>query len=258
MDEQQQHSETTRPVPPASQPSSSGGAGTPNQPPAMVKRHRGRNIALIIAALVILGVVLWRWHPWGGPGGERERRSRRQRRERRQGRPRRPRRCHGQYAAAGSRGGRDAGRNAGSADRARHGYAAGQRHRAAAVERCVAGRVFQGGPDGQEGRRAGPDRPAPLSDLARQRARHARARRGAAANRPPRPEALSDAALARLHRPPAGGYAGLAGAAIRRHGEVRQGQHRHIQARPRVCAHHRAGVGTRRSAPGRSGQLRDA
>ncbi|RKR46115.1 multidrug efflux system membrane fusion protein [Paraburkholderia sp. BL17N1] len=35
----------------------------------MVKRHRGRNIALIIAALVILGVVLWRWHPWGSPGG---------------------------------------------------------------------------------------------------------------------------------------------------------------------------------------------
>ncbi|ABE30069.1 RND efflux pump, membrane fusion protein, CzcB subfamily [Paraburkholderia xenovorans LB400] len=35
----------------------------------MVKRHRGRNIALIIAALVILGFALWRWHPWGGPGG---------------------------------------------------------------------------------------------------------------------------------------------------------------------------------------------
>ncbi|WP_168793377.1 MdtA/MuxA family multidrug efflux RND transporter periplasmic adaptor subunit [Paraburkholderia aromaticivorans] len=71
MDEQQKHSETTRPVPPASQPSSSGGpAGTSNQPPGMVKRHRGRNLALIIAALVILGVVLWRWHPWGGPGGD--------------------------------------------------------------------------------------------------------------------------------------------------------------------------------------------
>lgn len=35
----------------------------------MVKRHRGRNIALIVAALVILGVVLWRWHPWGSPSG---------------------------------------------------------------------------------------------------------------------------------------------------------------------------------------------
>ncbi|WNC88461.1 MdtA/MuxA family multidrug efflux RND transporter periplasmic adaptor subunit [Paraburkholderia sp. FT54] len=70
MDEQQKHPETTRPVPPASQPSSSGGpAGTPHQPPGMVKRHRGRNTALIIAALVILGVVLWRWHPWGGPDG---------------------------------------------------------------------------------------------------------------------------------------------------------------------------------------------
>ncbi|WP_454825038.1 MdtA/MuxA family multidrug efflux RND transporter periplasmic adaptor subunit [Paraburkholderia xenovorans] len=70
MDEQQKHSETSRPTPAAPQPSSSGGpAGTPNHPPGTVKRHRGRNIALIIAALVILGFVLWRWHPWGGPGG---------------------------------------------------------------------------------------------------------------------------------------------------------------------------------------------
>ncbi|MFD1996817.1 multidrug transporter subunit MdtA, partial [Paraburkholderia dipogonis] len=70
MDEQQKHSETTRPVPPASQPSSRGGpTGTSTPPPGMVKRHRGRHIALIVAALVILGVVLWRWHPWGGPGG---------------------------------------------------------------------------------------------------------------------------------------------------------------------------------------------
>ncbi|SEC63780.1 membrane fusion protein, multidrug efflux system [Burkholderia sp. WP9] len=70
MDEQQKHSETTRPIPPASQPSSRGGpAGTPTSAPGMVKRHRGRNLALIVAALVILGFVLWRWHPWGGPGG---------------------------------------------------------------------------------------------------------------------------------------------------------------------------------------------
>ncbi|EIF31667.1 RND family efflux transporter, MFP subunit [Burkholderia sp. Ch1-1] len=70
MDEQQKHSETSRPTPAAPQPSSSGGpAGTPNHAPGMVKRHRGRNIALIIAALVILGFVVWRWHPWGGPGG---------------------------------------------------------------------------------------------------------------------------------------------------------------------------------------------
>ncbi|MBC8723102.1 MdtA/MuxA family multidrug efflux RND transporter periplasmic adaptor subunit [Paraburkholderia sp. 31.1] len=33
-----------------------------------MKRHRGRTVALIVAALVVFGVVLWRWHPWGGPG----------------------------------------------------------------------------------------------------------------------------------------------------------------------------------------------
>ncbi len=70
MDEQQKHSETTRPATPASQPSTSGGpAHSSGYAPGAVKRHRGRNIALIVAALVILGVVLWRWHPWGGPGG---------------------------------------------------------------------------------------------------------------------------------------------------------------------------------------------
>ncbi len=31
------------------------------------KRHRGRTIGLIVAALVVAGVVLWRWHPWGAP-----------------------------------------------------------------------------------------------------------------------------------------------------------------------------------------------
>ncbi|MGB8421893.1 MAG: multidrug transporter subunit MdtA, partial [Paraburkholderia sp.] len=72
MDEQQEYSETTRPAAPASQrgpqPSSGGGsAGGPGNTPDPAKRHRGRNIALIVAALVILGVVLWRWHPWGGP-----------------------------------------------------------------------------------------------------------------------------------------------------------------------------------------------
>ncbi|ASW00485.1 MdtA/MuxA family multidrug efflux RND transporter periplasmic adaptor subunit [Paraburkholderia aromaticivorans] len=70
MDEQQKHSETPRPIPPASQPSSSGGpAGAPNGARGRVKRHRGRNLALIVAALAVLGFGLWRWHPWGGPGG---------------------------------------------------------------------------------------------------------------------------------------------------------------------------------------------
>ncbi|WP_454805339.1 MdtA/MuxA family multidrug efflux RND transporter periplasmic adaptor subunit [Paraburkholderia fungorum] len=74
MDEQQKFSETTRPAAPASQagsqPSSTGKpAGAPGPLPASARSHRGRNIALIVAALVILGVVLWRWHPWGAPGG---------------------------------------------------------------------------------------------------------------------------------------------------------------------------------------------
>jgi multidrug efflux system membrane fusion protein len=62
MDQQQKHPETQRPAAPASEPTAAGAPGT-------VKRHRGRNIALIVAALVILGIVLWRWHPWGAPGG---------------------------------------------------------------------------------------------------------------------------------------------------------------------------------------------
>jgi len=74
MDEQQKFSETTRPAAPASQagsqPSSTGKpGGAPGPLPASARSHRGRNIALIVAALVILGVVLWRWHPWGAPGG---------------------------------------------------------------------------------------------------------------------------------------------------------------------------------------------
>ncbi|MEM5295776.1 MdtA/MuxA family multidrug efflux RND transporter periplasmic adaptor subunit [Burkholderia sp. JPY481] len=63
MDEQQKHPETQRPA--ASQPSAS---GAQSSAPGAVKRHRGRTVALIVAALVVLGVVLWRWHPWAGPG----------------------------------------------------------------------------------------------------------------------------------------------------------------------------------------------
>ena len=68
MDEQQKHPQSQRPAAPASPPSSRGTpTGAPDEPPGAVKRRRGRNIALIVAALVILAVVLWRWHPWGGP-----------------------------------------------------------------------------------------------------------------------------------------------------------------------------------------------
>ncbi|MEW9585837.1 MdtA/MuxA family multidrug efflux RND transporter periplasmic adaptor subunit [Paraburkholderia sp. DGU8] len=69
MDEQQKHSESQRPAAPASPPSSRGTTtGAPDEPPGAVKPRRGRNIALIVAALVILAVALWRWHPWAGPG----------------------------------------------------------------------------------------------------------------------------------------------------------------------------------------------
>ncbi|SDQ47193.1 membrane fusion protein, multidrug efflux system [Paraburkholderia fungorum] len=71
MDEQQKHSETSRPADPASQSRPNGApGGKPGDPRGPVKRHRGRNVALIVAALVILGVVVWRWHPWGAAGGE--------------------------------------------------------------------------------------------------------------------------------------------------------------------------------------------
>jgi multidrug efflux system membrane fusion protein len=33
------------------------------------KRHRGRTIGLMVAALVVAGIVVWRWHPWGAPAG---------------------------------------------------------------------------------------------------------------------------------------------------------------------------------------------
>ena len=73
MDEQQQHSETSRPAAPASPKSPGGAPGRPTDkrdtPPGVVKSHRGRNIALIVLALLILGFVLWRWHPWGSPDG---------------------------------------------------------------------------------------------------------------------------------------------------------------------------------------------
>ena len=65
MDEQQQHSETSRTPAPAHQPST---AGT-SQTKSGGKRHRGRTIGLIVAALVVAGIVVWRWHPWGGPAG---------------------------------------------------------------------------------------------------------------------------------------------------------------------------------------------
>ena len=65
MDEQQQHSETSRTPAPAHQPSTAGTSQTKSDG----KRHRGRTIGLIVAALVVAGIVVWRWHPWGGPAG---------------------------------------------------------------------------------------------------------------------------------------------------------------------------------------------
>ncbi|MCC8391092.1 MdtA/MuxA family multidrug efflux RND transporter periplasmic adaptor subunit [Paraburkholderia sp. MMS20-SJTR3] len=63
MDEQQKHPETQRPATP--KPSADGAqAGAPGT----VKRRRGRTVAIIVVVLLVLGVVLWRWHPWGGPG----------------------------------------------------------------------------------------------------------------------------------------------------------------------------------------------
>jgi len=82
MDEQQQHSETSRPAAPTSArtpeaaparpshtPDTADTPGTRDTRPGAVRSHRGRNIALIVLALLILAFVLWRWHPWGSPGG---------------------------------------------------------------------------------------------------------------------------------------------------------------------------------------------
>jgi membrane fusion protein, multidrug efflux system len=70
MDEKQKHPETTRPATPATPtPASGGPARTPSGGPGEVKSKRGRKTVLIVAALVVLGVVVWRWHPWGGAGG---------------------------------------------------------------------------------------------------------------------------------------------------------------------------------------------
>ncbi|TDN70649.1 MdtA/MuxA family multidrug efflux RND transporter periplasmic adaptor subunit [Paraburkholderia sp. BL10I2N1] len=76
MDEQQKHPETPRSIDPARQsPEPAGPAGTPRVPPG-AKPHRARTIGLIVSALVIAGIVLVRWHPWGSdpsaaqaPGG---------------------------------------------------------------------------------------------------------------------------------------------------------------------------------------------
>ena len=64
MDEQQKQSETSR----ASTPASPSAAGT-TQTAGGDKKHRGRTVGLIVAALVVAGIVVWRWHPWGDPAG---------------------------------------------------------------------------------------------------------------------------------------------------------------------------------------------
>lgn len=69
MDEQQKHPETSRTQAPAGQPSTGaplpGGGGNDGGN----KGHRGRTIGLIVVALVVAGIVLVRWHPWGGKAG---------------------------------------------------------------------------------------------------------------------------------------------------------------------------------------------
>ncbi|MGF6778158.1 MdtA/MuxA family multidrug efflux RND transporter periplasmic adaptor subunit [Paraburkholderia sp. GAS334] len=74
MDEQQKLSETPRRLDPAQRPpgatdTAGGPGGTGSDIPPGPKRHRGRMIALIVAVVVIAGIVLVRWHPWGAPSG---------------------------------------------------------------------------------------------------------------------------------------------------------------------------------------------
>jgi membrane fusion protein, multidrug efflux system len=64
MDEQQKHSETSS----TSTPASASTAGIP-QSAGGSKKHWGRTVGLIVAALVVAGIIVWRWHPWGAPTG---------------------------------------------------------------------------------------------------------------------------------------------------------------------------------------------
>jgi multidrug efflux system membrane fusion protein len=64
MDEQQTHPETSRsPAPARQSPEPAGPAGTPPGQGGGTP-HRARTIGLVVAALVIAGIVLVRWHPW--------------------------------------------------------------------------------------------------------------------------------------------------------------------------------------------------
>jgi multidrug efflux system membrane fusion protein len=63
MDEQQKHPETSR----TSTPASPSPVGT-TQSAGGSKKHRGRTVGLIVAALLVAGIVVWRWHPWGASG----------------------------------------------------------------------------------------------------------------------------------------------------------------------------------------------
>ena len=103
------------------------------------------------------------------------------------------------------------------------------------------------GPDG-EGRATSLAQidPVPLQVALAPGRGHARARRGAAQQRAPRPRALPHAPRAGLDRAAAGRPAGRAGAPARGHGEGRPGAGRQRQAAALVHAHH----GAHRRAPG--------
>jgi membrane fusion protein, multidrug efflux system len=68
MDEPQQQSESSRTPAPAD-PTSTAPAAATGQMPSGTKKHRARTIGLIVAALVVAGIVAWRWDSWGGHTG---------------------------------------------------------------------------------------------------------------------------------------------------------------------------------------------
>ncbi|MDE1184586.1 MdtA/MuxA family multidrug efflux RND transporter periplasmic adaptor subunit [Paraburkholderia sp.] len=71
MDEKQKHSDKTPSPAPApgretAREPASALTGGPGHPVAERKKRRTRTVVAVVVVLIVAGIVLWRWHPWGG------------------------------------------------------------------------------------------------------------------------------------------------------------------------------------------------